>query len=94
MKICNQEILFKIHLKKDRDNPAMLTLFIGPYQIKGFAIRKAVDDNGKESLYLTPPSKRAPGRWFKLFWTEKEKWDELEKLAIEEFNKETSSEKL
>jgi len=88
MKIENGEISFKVHLKKDIKNPAMLTLFIGPYQIKGFAIRKVSDDKKNTDIFLAPPAKKVTGGWFKLFWVDNELWKELEKMAISEFGKE------
>ncbi len=88
MKINNFEILIKIYPIKSESKLANVTLILGPCQVKGFTIRKSeVNNEGIDSLlFLTPPAKKVSGgRWFKLFWTDKETWKTLEDYVVSEF---------
>lgn len=80
--------LFEItlHFKKNKDVPATVSLSFGPYQIRGFSIRKTKFDDNENDYYLCPPTRWVRGgNYFKLFWADKEEWEKLEKRVLEEF---------
>ena len=89
MKIDINEIRFQFKLKDNPQMPAVVTLFIGQFQIRGFRIMKSKFDDSSKRHYLTPPANRlGNGGFIKLFWADKEDWALLEKRALEQFDEE------
>lgn len=88
MEILNYKIEVKIFPSKNKTKLASVTVIIGPCQIKDFSIRKSktMGNSEEQSLFLTPPVKKmGANKWFKLFWTDKDTWKEIEQLAIQQF---------
>ena len=89
MKLDINEFTFQFKFKDDPQMPAVLTLLIGQFQIRGFRIMKSKFADASKTHYLTPPANRlGNGKFIKLFWADKEDWALLEKRALEQFDEE------
>lgn len=78
---------FKFKFRDDVDFPASMTLVLGKYEIRGFAIRKSKFPNEKIRHALYPPAKNLGGaKWLHLFYVpDKAEWSKLEKAVLEKF---------
>jgi hypothetical protein len=83
MKISPQDIKATFYPVGKGDLVASLSIQIGQYKIRGFTIRKSKFD---DKYFISPPHRKlSGGKWAKLFWANKEDWEELEKLILEKF---------
>ena len=92
MKIDINDLEFIFKFRDDDEMPAIMTLIIGQFQIRGFPVRKSKFANDSKRFALFPPSNRTgKGGWVKIFFTEiKKDWYLLEQRALTQFDIEHS----
>jgi hypothetical protein len=91
MKIKVNELEYEFKFMENNDEmPAIMTLIIGQFKVKGFRVMKTkFEDNDKRFVLYPPANRTGGGKWIKIFWTDvKEDWSLLEKEALEQFDKE------
>lgn len=93
MDINVNELKFEFKFRDDEMAPALMTLFIGQFKIKGFVVRKTKFNDNNKRFWLSPPIIYSGQRSIKTFWTENKKdWILLEKRALEQFDQEQTNE--
>ena len=93
MKINIKEIKFKIKLTTDNKHPDLLAyaslVFAEEHEryltVNGFTVRKS---KYNDKPYLAPPSKSTAKGFYKFILAERSLWKEIEKEAIEQYEKE------
>ncbi len=90
MKISIDDLKFKFKFKENDNMPAIMTLIIGQFEVRGFKVLKTQFEENRQKFVIYPPSKSLDhNKWLQLFWTEdKEDWNLLCKKALEQFDKE------
>ena len=82
------KVKIKVKITDSKGMQAMISVDFGPFNIKGFRIRKSDYKNRRgEYLWLTPPSYVAEGRYHPMFFSEdKAFWEKLEDKIYDAFN--------
>ncbi len=90
MKINVDDLVFKFKFRDDGDFPAQVTVTIGQFEVRGFAIRKTNFPTGTKRHALYPPAKSmGGGKWLHIVRApEKGDWQKFEDIVLEQFDKE------
>ncbi len=90
MKIDPQEVELKFQFRNDDNMPALVTLTIGCWEMRGFRVMKTKFLDNKSRFVLYPPAIRGRSGKFTdvIRLTEKKEWEELQKIVLHKFDQE------